>query len=284
MRSRSSMGESRSLVKPKCSRYSIEELSGDSSGGPAPAGRSAPACARRSVITWRCRYGSPPAPNTTWMADSPWLEVERMAARPSAPASRPSSGRVTSASTWVASSPGASVCTSTCGGAKSGNTSSRAFRSALTPNSAISSESAVTIFGCAIEPRTLAASMGSVVLFFRGREAADPLPRPQNTGPLHHDRVGGVESAHQPAVAHGREQLHRGRFVMVLAARVAAGVTVHVGAVLAVQQRHRRDQQAPDRRALEQHPYVRARSESCRRALDREQPGGALQLRIGSWQ
>src|SRR6266513_3055769 len=148
------------------------------------------------------------------MADSPWLEVERMAAMLSAPASRPSSGRVTSASTWVASSPGASVCTSTCGGAKSGNTSSRA----LTPNSAISSESAVTIFGCAIEPRTLAASMGSVVLFFRGREAADPLQRPQDAGALHHDGVGGLESAHQPAVAHGREQQHRGRFVMVLAA------------------------------------------------------------------
>src|SRR5947207_12449707 len=188
------------------------------------------------------------------MADSPWLEVERMAAMLSAPASRPSSGRVTSASTWVASSPGPSVCTSTCGGAKSGNTSSRAFRSALTPNSAISSESAVTIFGCAIEPRTLAASMGSVVLFFRGREAAEPLQRPQDAGALHHDGVGGVKSAHQPAVAHGGEQLHRGRFVLVLAAGVPADVTVHVGTALAVQQRHRRHQQALDRRALEQHP------------------------------
>src|SRR5205823_11608568 len=168
-----------------------------------------------------------------------------------APASRPSSGRVTSASTWVASSPGASVCTSTCGGAKSGNTSSRAFRSALTPNSAISSESAVTIFGCAIEPRTLAASMGSVVLFFRGREGADPLQRPQDAGALHHDGVGGVESAHQPAVAHGREQLHRGCLVLLLAAGVPADVTVHVGTALAVQQRHRRHQQALDRRALE---------------------------------
>ena len=41
IRSRSSIGDSRSLVKPKCTRYSIEELSGDSSGAPTPAGSNA---------------------------------------------------------------------------------------------------------------------------------------------------------------------------------------------------------------------------------------------------
>src|SRR6266404_8808256 len=152
------------------------------------------------------------------MADNPSLEVERIAATFSAPASRPSSGRVT----------GASVCTSTCGGAKSGNTSSCAFRSALAPNSAINSESAVTIFGCAIEPRTQAASMGSVVLCFCGREGADPLERPQHAGAMHHDGVGGVQSAHQPAVAHGGKQPHCDRLVLLLAARARPGVTVHV--------------------------------------------------------
>src|SRR5258707_13963404 len=133
------------------------------------------------------------------MADNPSLELERIAATFSAPASRPSSGRVTSASTWAASSPGASVCTSTCGGAKSGNTSSCAFRSALAPNSAINSESAVTIFGCAIEPQTQGTSMASVVLCFCGREGANPLERPQHACAVDHNGALGGEAANHPA-------------------------------------------------------------------------------------
>ena len=139
----------------------MEEESGDRSGGPAPAGSRPADSASRSVTTWRWRYGSPLRPKTTWMAESPWLEVERTDSTFSVPASSPSSGRVTSASTWVASSPGASACTSTCGGAKSGKTSSRAFSRALAPSTATSTDSAVMICGCARDARTMARSMAA---------------------------------------------------------------------------------------------------------------------------
>ncbi len=171
-RSRSSSGESFSLVKPKWTRYSIDEDSGESCGGLTPCGSEPPASASRSVTTWRCRYGSPPRSKMTRIADRPWLDVERTVRTFSVPASRPSSGRVTSASTCVASRPGVSVCTSTCGGAKSGNTSKRAPISAAAPSTAISTLSAVTMRGCASDERTIAASIIFRLARLRERPAA----------------------------------------------------------------------------------------------------------------
>ena len=124
------------------------------------------------MTTWRCRYGSPPRSKITRIAERPWLDVERTVRTFSVPASRPSSGRVTSASTCVASRPGVSVCTSTCGGAKSGNTSKRAPSSAATPSTAISTLSAVMMRGCASDERTIAASISFRLSRSRERPAA----------------------------------------------------------------------------------------------------------------
>ena len=65
------------------------------------------------------------------MTDRPWIDCERTAAIPWTPLIASSIGLVTSTSTCSGESPGASVWIETCGGANSGNTSSRA--SATTP-------------------------------------------------------------------------------------------------------------------------------------------------------
>ncbi len=59
----------------------------------------------------------------TVSTDRPWIEVERRLRTPGAPLSAASSGRVTSVSTCVGVSPGASAWMPTWGGANSGNTS-----------------------------------------------------------------------------------------------------------------------------------------------------------------
>jgi len=55
--------------------------------------------------------------------DSPTDEAERTLSTPGVPLTALSMGNVISASTSSGASPGDSVCTTTCGGANSGNTS-----------------------------------------------------------------------------------------------------------------------------------------------------------------
>src|SRR3984957_1402991 len=206
------------------------------------------------------------------MADSPWLEVERTAATVSAPASRSSSGRVTSDSTWVASRPGASACTSTCGGAKSGNTSSRALRSAPAPRSAMRSESAVTIFGCARDPRTMAASMWLVVVLFGRRAVADSLQCPQPPGALRDDRIGVPESGDQPCLAHPCQRMHGDRLVRERVRLVTRDAPVHIGARACVHECRGRHEQTLGGGGLQLYGGTRPRAQTLRAAIQLEQP------------
>ena len=76
--------------------------------------------------------------------DSCGTDLERMTSRPLVPLSACSSGTVTSDSTSVVESPVQIVCTSTCGGANSGNTSTRMFWIWRTPNTIMDTAAATT--------------------------------------------------------------------------------------------------------------------------------------------
>jgi len=67
------------------------------------------------------------------ITEKPWIDCERIASRAPTPFIARSTGVVTSASTSSGDNPGASVMTTTCGGANSGNTSSFAWNAAKTP-------------------------------------------------------------------------------------------------------------------------------------------------------
>ena len=64
-----------------------------------------------------------PEAKVTVMTDRPWIEFERMVARPGRPLIATSTACVTSTSTCSGFRPGASVWTVTVGGANSGKTS-----------------------------------------------------------------------------------------------------------------------------------------------------------------
>jgi hypothetical protein len=72
-------------------------------------------------------------PKVAVITERPWIEFERMVARPGNPLSATSTACVTSTSTCSGLSPGASVCTVTVGGANSGKTSNFACFSPRMP-------------------------------------------------------------------------------------------------------------------------------------------------------
>ena len=117
----------------------LSDDSGDSiTGGWRHAGSCAAARDRRSCTICRAVITSVAGSRISTTDDSPSTDFDRIVSRPGTPLSAASSGTVTSASTSFVDSPGASVCTSTSGGANSGNTSSgvvRSVRAAMTTSS-----------------------------------------------------------------------------------------------------------------------------------------------------
>ena len=108
---------------------------GDSmTGGRATVGSCAAARDRRSCTICRAVITSVAGSRIRTTDERPRTDFERIVSRPGTPLSAASSGTVTRASTSFVESPGASVCTSTSGGANSGNTSSGVVRSVLAPH------------------------------------------------------------------------------------------------------------------------------------------------------
>ena len=107
----------------------LSDDSGDSmTGGWATAGSCAAARDNRSCTICRAVITSVAGSRISTTDDNPRTDFDRIGRRPGMPFSAASSGTVTSDSTSLVERPGASVCTSTSGGANSGNTSSGVVR------------------------------------------------------------------------------------------------------------------------------------------------------------
>ena len=102
-------------------------------GGRATTGNRTASAATRSWTYCRALWMSVPSSNSSTTDDSPSTDLERIVFKPGVPLRAFSSGTLTSASTSSVERPGASVCTSTFGGANSGNTSSGAVRTVRNP-------------------------------------------------------------------------------------------------------------------------------------------------------
>ena len=123
---RSSIGVNLSDTKPIFSRSIVAEVSGDMVGAFTPKGSSPAVSTNRSASICRAMWMSVFSLKTAVITDRPAMDSERSEAMLPRPLMVCSIGRVTSASTCSGDKPGASVCTSTCGGTKLGNTSSLA--------------------------------------------------------------------------------------------------------------------------------------------------------------
>ena len=129
----SSMGETLVAVRPIVSNVPVEEVRGVRSGGPVPCGSVLSMVSRRSLTSTRSISTSLPSAKIAVMTEIPGAEEERRVVRKLVPPMAYSRGRVTSASTSSAERPGASVCTTTWGGANSGKMSKGERRTAISP-------------------------------------------------------------------------------------------------------------------------------------------------------
>ena len=117
---RSSMRVRVSEVRPTISVRLVAPTSGAMDGAWTPCGSWAAASDIRSETIWRARYTSIWSSKVAVTTDRPWMELERSAARLGVPFNEDSMGRVTRLSTSCEERPGASVWTTTWGGANSG--------------------------------------------------------------------------------------------------------------------------------------------------------------------
>ncbi len=99
---------------------------------------------RRSLINCRARIMSVPGWKKSTTDESPGTDVERIVLSHGVPFSNSSRLRLINSSTSDAESPGASVCTSTYGGANSGKASTGMSRSWLMPTNIIAAARATT--------------------------------------------------------------------------------------------------------------------------------------------
>ena len=107
----------------------VDESGWIMNGGAAHVGRLGVTSLTRSATSWRARSRSVPGLNSSSICDSSVTDLERMTSRPGMPAMACSIGTVTSSSTSVADRPRHGTCTSTRGGANSGNASTGVFGS-----------------------------------------------------------------------------------------------------------------------------------------------------------
>src|SRR6202521_5602918 len=228
-RSRSCIGDSRSLTKPSFSRSMVEDVSGSSLGGFTPSGSLDVTCPNASATICRARYGSTFSWNTTVTTESPEMVSERTACTPLAPLIACSIGSVTRSSTCSATSPGASVCTAACGGTNSGNTSYLARASTSTPYTTSIAASAHTTSGKRRDQRMIAAIKSVPAAASRGFHAEqrggaggdDALARRETA--RDEPPVGeGLEPRHLAAHEGGRRGLHVHPHLRVLAQQCAA--------------------------------------------------------------
>ena len=114
-------------------------------GGLAQLGSVGTTVAIRSATSCLAVRRSVPCSKISSICDSCSIDRDRMTSRSGMPLSTCSSGTVTSDSTSDADRPSAGVCTSTRGGANSGNTSIGACRSWVTPTTIKPAASATTM-------------------------------------------------------------------------------------------------------------------------------------------
>ena len=129
-------------------------------GGRATTGSRGVSKATRSCTICRTRMASLPVSSTSTTCDSPSTDFERTVFTPGRPFRASSMGTVTSDSTSSVERPGASVCTSTSGGANSGNTSSGAFWTAREPTTRRTTDRATTTTRRRTEVEMSQVSMG----------------------------------------------------------------------------------------------------------------------------
>src|SRR5262245_45541117 len=121
------------------------------------------------------------------------MDWERKTSSRAIPLTACSMGSVTSCSTSVAERPGASVWTTTCGGANSGNTSSFECRVAYKPPTKSSTARTTTTTRLRIDHATMACSMSVVVQVALGLE----FLRQQHLGLAVNHRLFGLDSGGQ---------------------------------------------------------------------------------------
>ena len=151
---------SASDVRPTFKTRLSDEYGAISTGGFTTAGSRLCAKFSRSCTNCRALRMSVPVSKIITTDDSPSTDFDRRVFRNGRPLSEFSNGTVTRESTSSVDSPGASVCTSTNGGANSGNTSSGAFFVALMPTNNSATAAATTSTRMFSAQVTMAFSMG----------------------------------------------------------------------------------------------------------------------------
>src|SRR4029078_8748616 len=112
---------------------------------PADAGRLGIAIATRSFTSWRATRLSVPRLKKSVIDESPGTVFERITSSPGVEFSACSIGIVMSCSTSSVDMPRPSVCTSTNGGANSGNTATGMFCTRVAPSAIMPTASATTM-------------------------------------------------------------------------------------------------------------------------------------------
>src|SRR5262245_42023423 len=120
---RRSIAETVVEVRPITTNVPVDEVMGVTRGGPTPWGRVLATVVRRSFTSIRSVRMSLPSAKMAVTTEMPGADEDRSVARKLVLLSAYSTGTVTRASTSSADSPGASVCTTTYGGANSGKIS-----------------------------------------------------------------------------------------------------------------------------------------------------------------
>lgn len=145
-------------VKPITMTTPVGEESGARTGVLASTGKRLLSSGMRSVINCRAVRRSVSSWKITVTTERPWIDCERTISTPGVLCSTVSTGRVTSCSTSSGTKPGASVCTTTCGGTNEGKTSTSLLVNSCTPRMVSNTIKAATRRGCWIQNPMIAFS------------------------------------------------------------------------------------------------------------------------------
>src|SRR5262249_55952017 len=124
-------------VRPICITRLVAESGGSNEGMPDQNGKLCNAVFKRSCTNCRANNTSMLGLKMSTMDDNPRTDFERIVSNCGVLLNTSSKGIVTNDSTSSVDKPGASVCTSTKGGANSGKTSSVTCLKCMTPNTSI---------------------------------------------------------------------------------------------------------------------------------------------------
>ena len=125
----------------------VEAVSGISRGDSALSGRSGRTSINRSLTSWRAVSTFVPSSKIAVTTHRPGTDDDRSVLSRLTPPRALSTGSATSCSTSSVDNPGASVCTTICGGANSGKTSHLAVRRHTAPATSTATASPTTTNG-----------------------------------------------------------------------------------------------------------------------------------------